>query len=478
MGSRLHFLILVSPLLLLPCLSFAEKSRVLTAENVKNLSLENNLNVQIASTDQEIGKQDLPAAKSIYDTTLRARASYLDDQSKRVTTVFGTRSTTTIYDIELLQKTPLGTELSAGFLNQRDSTNSIFATVNPAYESEMEFTLRQPVAKNAFGFVDRKQIQLVKKRIEALDYSTRSQIEGSVYQSLVDYWTFYFHHHNVSFERETVVKARELYVANQRKKDIGLIEKSDLYAFAANFDVRENSWLQAKDAVSEARERIRQDLSLPPSEILKPGRENLSPKKTHFIFQEVLMNALAHRPDYLALKKNLEASHLDVALKKNSRWPQIDVLASLNLNGIDSDYGGALDDIGGGHPAWQVGMEFSFPFRNRFQRSEHKKSTLQRARKILELKDKEQEIVRQVAKTLKKLKTVRSRLNATYRAKKNQFQKLRGEITKYEQGRSDSDTLIRFQNDYIEAKQLSLKAQYDYQIALLDLEFIQGAILD
>lgn len=264
----------------------------------------------------------------------------------------------------------------------------------------------------------------------------------------------------------------------KRKKDIGLIEESDLYAFAANFDVRENSWLQAKETLTAAREFLRKDLSLPPTEILHPGRENIAPKKTNFTFQGVLMNALQNRPDYLALERDIQASHLNVALKKNSRWPQIDVLASLNLNGISTNYGGATSDIGGGHPAWKVGMEFSFPFRNRFGRSEYKKSELERARKILELKEKEQEIVRQTNEALKRLKSSRTRVRATQRAKQNQFQKLKGEITKYEQGRSDSDTLIRFQNDYIEAKQLSLKAQFDYQIALLDLAFIQGALLD
>lgn len=461
----------------------AKKALILNAANVKNFALSKNLAVQIASVDQEIGEQDLPAAKSIYDTTINARASYLNNKNRRVSTVFGTRNTTTEYDLEILQKTPLGTEVSAGFLNQRDTSNSIFATVNPAYESAIEFNLRQPIAKNAFGFVDRKQIQRVKKQLEALDYFTRSTVESAVYRSLINYWTFYFHFHNVAFERETVVQAQELYRTNQKKKDIGLIEESDLYAFASNSNIRENSWLKAKDSLSAATELLRKELSISPSERLLPGKQNISARNVNLAYQEVLMNALAHRPDYLALKKDLEAAHLDVAVKKNSRWPQIDVVASLNLNGIDLDtvnpsYGDSVKDIGKGNPAWKVGMEFSFPLFNRLQRSEYRKSEFQRARKILEIKDKEQEIVRQVKETLKKIKTGRARLNATRKAKANEFQKLKGERVKYEQGRSDSDTLIRFQNDYIAAKQLSLQAQFDYQIALLDLAFIQGNILE
>lgn len=477
---QLFVLILLS---LIPSFSLAKKPLILNANKVKDVALSKNVSIQIASVDQEIGEQDLPAAKSIYDTTLTARASYLNDKNRRVSTVFGTTTTTTVYDVGIFQKTPLGTEVSASFLNQRDSSNSVFSTVNPAYESAVEFTLRQPVAKNFFGFADRNQIQLVKKQIEALDHYTKSKIESAVYQSLVDYWTYYFHYHNVIFERETVLQARELYLSNKMKKDIGLIEESDLYAFAANSNIRENSWLRAQDTLTNAKELLRQDLGIPPSAALRPGKENISARKTNLTFQDILMTALAHRPDYLALKADLEATHLDVAIKKNSRWPQIDLVASLNLNGIDLDpvnpsYGDSIKDIGNGNPAWKVGMEFSFPIQNRYQRSEYKKSAFQKGRKIFEIKDKEQEIVRQAKQTLTKIKTARARLRVTSQAKSNEFQKLKGERVKYEQGRSDSDTLIRFQNDFISAKQLHLQAQYDYQIALIDLAFIQGSILD
>src|SRR3989338_1604761 len=133
MHSR--FFLFIFLLLLVSPLAVAGKTVVLTSDMVKNSALAKNLEVQLATLDEEIGEQDLPAAKSVYDITLSARAVHLRDKSERSTIVFGTETNTTNYDISLSQKTPLGTELGLGFSNQRETTDSAFATVNPSFDS-------------------------------------------------------------------------------------------------------------------------------------------------------------------------------------------------------------------------------------------------------------------------------------------------------------------------------------------------------
>ena len=463
-------------LLFFPFIATAE-TIVLTSDAVKNTALEKNLEVQLASLDQEIGEQDLPAVQSIYDMTLSARAVHLQDKLERTTIVFGTETNTTNYDISLSQKTPLGTELGLGFLNQRETTDSAFATVNPSFDSEVAMTLRQPVAKNAFGFVDRKKIQLVKKQLEALDYTVKSRIEAAVYKTLTDYWLFYRAHHLGNLANESLAKARKLYDANVRKKEMGLIEPPDLYAFAANHNIQQNNQLITQDLLSSATETIRMDLSFSSGEKPRPGQENFGKKKDSAL-DEALLQAFETRPDYLALKKEVEALNLKVALNKNSRWPQIDVVSSLTLNGIDNGYGQAVEDIGDGHPAWSVGMEFAFPLQNRASRSDAKKSELERVKKIVELKRKEQEITRQVTEKTAQLKHAEKRLTATRMASDNQYKKMAGEMQKYDRGRSDSDTVIRYQNDYIETKKLALDAEVNYALTALDLEFVTGKLLE
>lgn len=464
-------------LFIYPLSLYGESPFVITSQVVYEKTMNENLEVQMAQMDYEIGSQDLLEILSIYDTLLAAETSYNKDQSQKTSTVFGTDNSTTIYNFTLAQKTPLGTELGFGFLNERGTTDSIFATVNPAYESQLAFELRQPVLKNILGYTDRKKVQIVKKSIQALNYQTQAIIQAKVYENLVHYWNFYWATSNLNYESEALKAALDLLKANQNKKEMGLIEASDLEAFLANYHTRQALYLEAKNSLVSATEQIRQDLSLDASLLLKPGNESFD-QKMIVSFDLLLLTAMNHRPDYLALQEELKAANLQVKHDKNSLWPKIDLVGSLSLNGIDSDYGEATQNIGEGHANWTMGMEFEFPLQNRVGRSQAKRSQLQRAKKLLELKQKEQEIIKEVTEKFSQFKNAKEKMVVAQNAKIHQYQKFLGELQKQEQGRSDSDMVIRYQNDYIDAKKLALKAQIDFRIALIELLYVQGKLVE
>lgn len=473
----MQFFLLLAFFLLTPFSVTSQTTSVITEADVKNLALSSNLQIEMARLTQKIGEQDLPAAKAIYDTHLSSTVTHAQDKSQRTTTVFGTSTKTTVYDVELEQKTPWGGEFGLDFLNQRDSSNSPFVTFNPVYESEVLMSLKQPVVRNFFGFADRKAVQIARKKIQALDYRTQSNIADVLYQIISNYWNFYFTDHLAQFEKEAVLKARDLYWTNRKKAEIGLIEDSDLFAFAANYDIRETEFLVAQNQNAMALEQLRLDLGFDVLENITAGRENFQ-KISPVLFANALAVALEKRADFLALKKELEAQNLALAMAKNSQWPQLDVIASLGLNGIDPGYGSAVQNIGDGHPSWQVGMEFSVPLQNRQKRSDYQKSQFEKAKKILELKQAEQKIAQQIAEKVKQQGYFLKRMQASERARSNQYQKMLGETRKYEQGRSDSDSVIRYQNDYIDAKKLALRSQVDYKLALVDLQLVQGTLVD
>lgn len=481
MECRALFFLII---LLLPNFLYATTSTlqhsnalILTAEKVKGLALQKNIAIQIAKLEQKMGKEALPAAQSVYDTTLASELSHTQDKSARTTNIFGTETNSTAFDISLQQKVPSGTEFSLGFFNLRDSTDSAFATINPAFDSKVEISLKQPVAQNVLGFVDRKQIQMVKKELEALDGQTQSEIQTRVYEILTHYWNFYYAHHLLKHDREAVDKARDLLTAARQKEKLGLIEAIDLNAYEANLALKEAASLEVENYLLTAVEVLRRDLDATPEIVFAPGDEVFS-HQTLSPLDETIAEAIANRPDYQALKRELEASRIKVSLEKNKRWPQINLLASFALNGVDQTYGNAIKDIGDGHPVWLTGMELTFPLQNRFQRSELRKGELARAKKILQLRDKELEIVEQVTKKIRQTENAFSRLLIALKARDHQYQKLVGELKKYGQGRSDSDTVIRFQNDYIDAQRLALKSQVDYRLSQLDLVYVNGMVIE
>ena len=59
-----------------------------------------------------------------------------------------------------------------------------------------------------------------------------------------------------------------------------------------------------------------------------------------------------------------------------------------------------------------------------------------------------------------------------------QEQKYAGEENRFNKGRSDTDRLIRYQNDYLNSRLKYLKSLYDYKAAVIDLELVMNTLLE
>jgi len=59
-----------------------------------------------------------------------------------------------------------------------------------------------------------------------------------------------------------------------------------------------------------------------------------------------------------------------------------------------------------------------------------------------------------------------------------QAQKLNEEEKRFRYGRSDTDTLIRFQGDLLKARETAAAAKYRYYASLIDLSLKEGTLLN
>src|SRR5262249_4271329 len=99
--------------------------------------------------------------------------------------------------------------------------------------------------------------------------------------------------------------------------------------------------------------------------------------------------ALANRPELKAIELQKEISRIDVEFYRNQTLPQVDLVAEYGVTGLGGTPAIVIDEngvsrpiaidpvfIGGyftalsnmfsnSYPTWRVGINFSFPFRNR-----------------------------------------------------------------------------------------------------------------
>lgn len=448
----------------------------LTTSEVVRRTRDLSLSGKILILNNKLADADVIIAKSQYDPVAAANLSYTKDNTERSSTIFGTSTSQTQFSAGLSQLTPLGTQLQFGFTNTRDSTNSAFFNPNTYYDSRLTSQITQPLLKNSLGLITRQNIKLYKTARTATQSGTEAKLRELTAKNLMLYWRWYLTRHLANIHEQAVVLANRLYSTNTQKLKMGLIETPDLHAFAANLNIKSSNLIALKTEVSKTENQLRTALNIASSSPLTPGTENSNTAKPAPIDQ-LITRALNTHPALLASREDLKAHNIRLTMQKNAKLPQLDLVASLASNGLDAGYTSAAGDIADFNPVWSTGVNFSFPLGNRAARHEFKKLDIVKQQKLYTLKDLENQIISQITAAYDHYQNAGKNLGATSDAVYNQKMKWDGEVRRYHQGRSDPDLVIRYQDDYLNAKAAHLQAKVELGLAWIDLEQAQGKAL-
>ncbi len=462
--------------LFLPASASAE-TYSLTEKRVIDLALERNVNVATAEIDREVAQTYVQGAKSVFDTSVKAQVNHLVDKSDQAIPIFGTDNRTTNFNVGVSRAFPTGTRAGVDWTNQRNSTNSPFAVVNPYYDSRLDFSLRQPLLRNAFGAIDRGNVTAAWKHLDRVTYASRRRSAEAVYGVLYDYWKWIADRANVELTRRSLDEARTFESLSEKKKIFGIYETTDILSARANRSLRESDLVEAVRLRDDDLGRLKRQLDFGEDDRVESS-QSLAKVSFSGSRETVLRQAFQRRSDYRAAKSLVEARDVEASIAKNKKWPVLDAVGSVGVNGIDGAYGSSLDEIRAtDHPRYFVGGELQWTVENRFARAESKRAEQEKKRALRELKDVEKRIAQEVDANWREVQASRKELSLLSESEKALREKWREEGRKYETGRSSSDFVSRFQEDYLAAQRQTLAAWFRYRMAVVGLKLAQETLL-
>lgn len=459
---------------------YAQTSLELSVERVSDLALERNLDIQIARYDAYVKRNDLFTAVSIFDTILNAGIGYTDDRLQRSSTLLGTASQTTVYEAALSKKLPTGTTLGAGVEHTRSWSDSPFASTNPAHDARVSLSVKQAVGKNFFGLLDRSEVKLTRLDIENAEYISLEKIEEALARVQKAYWRLVAARQKTAIRRDMLAQADELLEIYSQKIKIGLAEKVDLYAAQANQEVRKRELLVAEQEERSAANNlllllnydIRDDIRVVTGE--SPALASLEYED----FIASLSEAVDSRRDYARARNDVDARQLEVVMKKNSLWPEVDLEASLLRNGVAQKYTQSVENVADSeNPRYYFGLTVSVPLENSKAKGEVKSAQLEQAKTLLLLKKKERQIVVEVHDAVDAVNTTLEEARGNELIVKLQEEKLSEEQRRFRLGRSNSDTLIRFQEDLLRAQLDLADSLYAYHARHIESRLARQTLL-
>ncbi len=469
-------------ILFLSCLiavsAYPQDRLFLSLEDVSELALKNNLDIQMAKFDAYITRHNLGVAISLFDTYLSASASYDNNELDTASTLMGSESRTRNYSLGISKKIPLGTSFEVEAYNRRLKSDSSFYSVNPSTEANVAVSLTQPLVRNFFGIADRGEIKMTRIDIANSDISSLDRIETSLAAVQQAYWELVLRHEELKIKKDMLKDAERLYDIYKRKIKVGLVEKPDLLAAEANVSLRRSDIMEARMKVEEAENNLLYLLNISHTDKEIVPQDNLKGNTYSVSLVDALREAIKARRDYQIVKNEIKSSDIEVSLKRNALWPQIDIVASFVRNGIDLNYKDAWRRVSTqNHHDWSVGINFSFPLERSKEKAEYKQAKLKKAQLLVALKRTEKLIFRDVNNTVTEVNTLVNQIETLKKVVALQEAKLKAEERRVKYGRSSSDIIIRYQEDLLSARLALARAYFSYHLARIKLEKEKNTLL-
>jgi len=451
----------------------------ISLDEASRLALENSLDIQIAKFDAYRARTSLENAKSIFDTFLSAETSYQNNSKRASTTIQDAQTVTNIYSIGFEKTFPEGSTLEVDLKDSRVSSNLSTTALKPYHEAAVEVSLTQSLGKNFFGLADRAEIKTTKIDIINSEYTSLTAIENILRNVQTTYWNLTFKNEELKIKSEMLEEAKKLLNIYKKEYERGLVESVDLLAAQANVGARENDVLLSQLEKEIAKNNLLFLLNESDTSIeIEPG-DSLTITPHDVDMYKELKEALLYRRDYKIIANQLKSLDIDIAVKKNALWPEIDLEASFAKNGIKSTLQDSWKDISSeNNSEVYVGISFKIPIENRLSKSELKEVKLHKEQLLLSLKRTERLILKEIHNKTKKINNLKSRLMLLNSIVELQQNKLIEEMKRLRYGRSNSDTIIRYENDLLKARLNLASTLLDYRISLIELNAAKNTLLN
>jgi len=456
---------------------------VLSLQDAVKTALENNLDIVVRAYDPLRSEAKVIVAESIFDPLLNGTATSSSTQ-RPSPTAFVSSSKTHDFITSFIDPLQTGGKYQID-LEAFDSTAQSAVIGNTTeFDTSWKVSITQPLLRN-FGPKASKTFVVEARNTLGISQSLfRSTVIDTLSAAEKAYWDLNFTLINLKTSQAALQLAQDFLDQNRIKVRVGTLAPIEITQAEAQVADREEAVIIAESQVKTAEDGLRRVMNVPKdspvwSQPLLPS-DPLPLVEQSPDMESAVSTALQHRPDLEQARLDLKSKEADLAFRRNQRRWGLNLNGSYGKVGIDVDnYGNSIDDLRrGANKDWQVTMALGIPIGNRqaiasFTDSEYALTQAGKGLETLELAARVQvrDAVRAVQTTLKRVKAAQVNVRL-------QKEKLSAEQKKFENGMSTSFQVLQFQNDLFTAQVRENLAMVDYNKAQVELERVQGTLLE
>ena len=480
----------------------------MSLRDLTKIALQNNLDIAISDTNEELYEQRLVQTYGPYDPMLSAGLGV--QSAKRPNTNLATRSTQSdfnktdfsYWNFQFTQNVPTGGGIVASYNSGRSDTNQQFALFTPQYSTSLTLQFTQPLNRNLRIDQNRGAIQLANLDRKINDSQFKQTVTTTIASVQGLYWDLVYAIHDYKIKKEAVDLARISLDNNTKEVEIGVLAPISITEARAEMANREVDLITSRESIIVAENNLR--AAVAPERNAEIWHKVIVPTDTPE-FQEYKVDretaidtALKNRPELEQYGLQIGENDINYRVNKNLKKWQFDVVGTFGSVGvggpqaIDPLSGQPLIDpsliggvgaankllFSGGFINWTAGFNVQIPLRNRTVDSQLGQLKVQRQQLLMNRRSMEQKISVQVRNAIEDLTTNKQRVETARIALKLADEQLDGETKRFQAGMSQNFLVLQRQQELSAAKGVELQALIAYKKSIIALQQTMYTLLE
>lgn len=456
---------------------FADNTIQLSLSESIKLALANNLDLKAEFYNPAQFEADVNHYRAIYEPILALQTSYSESRTNSMTTVAPVLDNNQfVLNSSLTTLFWTGGTATASFNNSYTANG--LGTLPNYWQTGFGINLTQPLLQNAGRESTELLINVARlSKFSSLEH-LKVRILNTIAQVRTDYYKLYSLREQLEVKKKSLELAQRILTETKARVNAGVLPAMEILNAEFGASTREKELNDAEQALQDQIDVVRLLLQLPlaVSNIVltdAPHKDSMS------INEDRAIKMAINRPDIRELKKNLELLELQSRVFNNKLKPNLVISTSAYLNGVDRTY---LHDINkvvsADNPAWNIGLNFTYPLGNNAAESDYRKSRLKIEQQAVLIKSLEESALNDTRTALRGINSAYKQIEVTGRGQAFAEERFRSFVRKNEVGLATTKDVLDVENDLVAAKNNQINALVTYTNSLTRLWQATGELLE
>jgi outer membrane protein TolC len=456
--------------------------RDVSLEACRQSALERNLGLKVAMIDPTIAKERVTEEDSKFAAAFTTRAGWrnLDDATASTLDSAQSESRSIVPGVTIPTRT--GGSVTVDLPVAKRETDNPFATLNPAYTSDLQFSLSQNLLRNGGREVNTAALRIAGYQEQAAESQTKLEVIRQLAAADRAYWRL----SQVRAELDVRQQQYELAVAQleraKRRVAGGAAAEIEQTRAEAGIADRLEAIIVAQNALRLQQRELKRVMNMEGLDVdtrtMVVTTTPPAPVEYRFDPATLCQQAIANRMEMLELELRLAADAATIDVQRNRALPLFTMDYTYRVNGL----GGSMQDSfhtlnRNRFTDWELGLNFEVPLDNEEARSRVRQAILTRVQRLASKEAREQAIRQEVLNAVDSLDGTWQRILAARQSVILNTRALQAEQRQFDVGRSTSTDVLDAATRLADAQSAEIRALTDHQVAQVDLAFATGTLM-